>query len=106
MTIGVLALQGDFSLHAAALARCGAAAVEVRKPEQLADVDALVRQGVRAGRYRRVRVTHAAAVILGLLDGVALQLTFDPDAFTVGDAARFCEEALRRYLAAGPGRGR
>ena len=45
MTIGVLALQGDFSLHAAALARCGAAAVEVRKPEQLADVDALVMPG-------------------------------------------------------------
>jgi hypothetical protein len=43
---------------------------------------------------------------IALPAGVALQLTFDPDVFTVGDAARFCEEALRRYLAAGPGRGR
>lgn len=43
--IGVLALQGDFSLHAAALARCGATAVEVRKPEQLAGLDGLIMPG-------------------------------------------------------------
>jgi 5'-phosphate synthase pdxT subunit len=45
MKIGVLALQGDFSLHAAALARCGVEAVEIRKPEQLADVDGLIIPG-------------------------------------------------------------
>jgi 5'-phosphate synthase pdxT subunit len=45
MRIGVLALQGDFALHARALARCGAEVVEVRKPEQLADVDGLVIPG-------------------------------------------------------------
>ena len=67
MRIGVLALQGDFALHARSLERCGgrtsggpAAAssagageasrgaievVEVRKPEQLGDVDALVIPG-------------------------------------------------------------
>ena len=45
MKIGVLALQGDFSLHAKALARCGVEAVEVRKPEQLADVDGLIIPG-------------------------------------------------------------
>lgn len=43
--IGVLALQGDFALHARALARCGVDAVEVRKPEQLAEVDGLVIPG-------------------------------------------------------------
>jgi 5'-phosphate synthase pdxT subunit len=43
--IGVLALQGDFSRHAAALARCGVEAVEIRKPEQLADVDGLIMPG-------------------------------------------------------------
>jgi AcrR family transcriptional regulator len=67
-------------------------------------IGALVHQGIRVGRYRRVNVTHAAAVVLGLLDGVSLQLTFDPTAFTVTEAARFCEEALQRYLEAGPGR--
>jgi 5'-phosphate synthase pdxT subunit len=43
--IGVLALQGDFALHAAALARCGAEAVEVRKPEQLDGLDGLIMPG-------------------------------------------------------------
>jgi 5'-phosphate synthase pdxT subunit len=43
--IGVLALQGDFALHARALARCGAEAVEVRKPEQLTDLDGLIIPG-------------------------------------------------------------
>src|SRR6266403_4902877 len=45
MRIGVLALQGDFDRHAKALARCGVEAVEVRKPEQLADVDGLIIPG-------------------------------------------------------------
>jgi pyridoxal 5'-phosphate synthase pdxT subunit len=45
MTIGVLALQGDFALHIRALQRCGADAVEIRKPEQLAAVDGLVIPG-------------------------------------------------------------
>ena len=58
-----------------------------------------VAEAVRAGRFRRVRPVEAAAVILGLLDGVSLQLTFDPNAFSVVTAARFCEDALHRYLA-------
>src|SRR5712691_5598979 len=58
-----------------------------------------VAEAIRAGRFRRVRPTEAAAVILGLLDGVSLQLTFDPRAFSVATAARFCEDALHRYLA-------
>ena len=45
MTIGVLALQGDFALHVAALRRCGVEVSEIRKPEQLAGVDALVIPG-------------------------------------------------------------
>ncbi len=45
MTIGVLALQGDFARHAAALARCGVRAAEVRKPAELDDVDGLIMPG-------------------------------------------------------------
>jgi 5'-phosphate synthase pdxT subunit len=45
MTIGVLALQGDFGLHVAALWRCGVEVVEVRKPEELDGVDGLVIPG-------------------------------------------------------------
>ena len=45
MKVGVLALQGDFALHTAALARVGAEAVEVRKPGQLDGVGGLVIPG-------------------------------------------------------------
>lgn len=45
MRIGVLALQGDFALHERALRRCGVETVQVRKPEELADVDGLVVPG-------------------------------------------------------------
>jgi 5'-phosphate synthase pdxT subunit len=43
--IGVLAIQGDFDAHAAALREAGAEAVLVRKPEELAEVDGLVIPG-------------------------------------------------------------
>jgi len=45
MRIGVLALQGDFALHAGALARCGVESVEVRKPDALEAVDGLIIPG-------------------------------------------------------------
>lgn len=45
MRIGVLALQGDFALHARALGRCGAEAVEIRKPAELEGVDGLIIPG-------------------------------------------------------------
>jgi 5'-phosphate synthase pdxT subunit len=43
--VGVLALQGDFAAHGAALKRAGAAAVYVREREQLSDLDGLVIPG-------------------------------------------------------------
>jgi pyridoxal 5'-phosphate synthase pdxT subunit len=45
MKIGILAVQGDFREHAAMLRRLGAEPVEVRKPEQLDEVDGLVIPG-------------------------------------------------------------
>ena len=45
MKVGLLALQGAIGLHADALRRLDATPVEVRTPEQLADVDALVIPG-------------------------------------------------------------
>lgn len=43
--IGVLALQGDFALHAAALGRLGVPAVEVRKPDELGEIGGLIIPG-------------------------------------------------------------
>jgi 5'-phosphate synthase pdxT subunit len=45
MRIGVLAVQGNFREHAAMLGRLGAEVVEVRKPEQLDELDGLVIPG-------------------------------------------------------------
>lgn len=44
-TVGVLALQGAFLEHIKLLAEIGVAAVEVRKPEELSGVDALIIPG-------------------------------------------------------------
>ena len=43
--IGVLAIQGDYAAHAAALEEAGAIPVEVRKPEQLDGLDGLILPG-------------------------------------------------------------
>ncbi len=45
VTVGVLGVQGDFAAHRRALERLGAATVAVRKPAQLAALDALVLPG-------------------------------------------------------------
>lgn len=45
MTIGVLALQGDFREHIAALAKLGENAIEIRAVEQLEQVAALIIPG-------------------------------------------------------------
>ena len=45
MKVGVLALQGDFREHALALETAGAEPVEVRRPEHLAGIDAIVLPG-------------------------------------------------------------
>jgi 5'-phosphate synthase pdxT subunit len=50
VTIGVLALQGDFAEHLTALARLGIAAHEVRQPRDLAGIDGLIIPGGKAPR--------------------------------------------------------
>ncbi len=45
ITIGVLALQGDYEAHARAFANSGARTTLVRKPEELKDLDGLVLPG-------------------------------------------------------------
>lgn len=45
LTIGVLALQGDFDAHRCRLEELGAAVVLVRKPEQFDEIDGLIIPG-------------------------------------------------------------
>ncbi len=54
MTIGVLAVQGNFREHAAMLRGLGAEVVEVRKPEQLDGLDGLVIPGGESTTFMRL----------------------------------------------------
>jgi 5'-phosphate synthase pdxT subunit len=60
--VGVLALQGDVREHVALLDSVGAEAVEVRRPDQLDDIDALVIPGGESTTIGRL------ARLYGLLD--------------------------------------
>jgi pyridoxal 5'-phosphate synthase pdxT subunit len=52
--VGVLAVQGNFREHAAMLRDRGADVVEVRKPEQLRDLDGLVVPGGESTTFMRL----------------------------------------------------
>ena len=52
--VGVLAVQGNFREHVAMLRRLGVGAIEVRKPEQLADLDGLVVPGGESTTFMRL----------------------------------------------------
>jgi 5'-phosphate synthase pdxT subunit len=54
MKIGVLALQGAFAEHVNVLRHIGVDAVEVRLPEQVADLDGLVLPGGESTTMRRL----------------------------------------------------
>jgi 5'-phosphate synthase pdxT subunit len=54
MTIGVLALQGDFDAHRRRLEQLGAEVVLVKKPEQLDTIDGLVIPGGESGTFLKL----------------------------------------------------
>jgi 5'-phosphate synthase pdxT subunit len=54
MTIGVLALQGDFDAHRRRLEELGAKVLLIRKPEQLDEIDGLVIPGGESGTFLKL----------------------------------------------------
>jgi 5'-phosphate synthase pdxT subunit len=80
LRIGVLAVQGNFREHVIMLRRLGADAVEVRKPEQLEELDGLVVPGGEStaiGRLIRLygleeAIGRFAQPILGTCAGMIL----------------------------------
>jgi 5'-phosphate synthase pdxT subunit len=54
MTIGVLALQGDFDAHRRRLEELGAKVVLVKKPEQFEGIDGLVIPGGESGTFLKL----------------------------------------------------
>jgi 5'-phosphate synthase pdxT subunit len=78
--IGILAVQGNVREHAAVLRQLGADVVEIRKPEQLEDVDGLVLPGGEStaiGRLVRLygleaAIRRFARPVLGTCAGMIL----------------------------------
>jgi pyridoxal 5'-phosphate synthase pdxT subunit len=54
MTIGVLALQGDFDAHRRRLEELGAKVVLIKKPDQLDEIDGLVIPGGESGTFLKL----------------------------------------------------
>jgi pyridoxal 5'-phosphate synthase pdxT subunit len=54
MTIGVLALQGDFDAHRRRLEELGVEVVLVKKPEQLDEIDGLIIPGGESGTFLKL----------------------------------------------------
>ena len=64
MKIGALALQGDFREHLAVISRLGEDGIEVRTPDELACIDALIIPGGESTTIGRL------ATIYGLMDPI------------------------------------
>ncbi len=58
MTVGVLALQGDFREHRETLEAMGQSVVEIRKPAQLALIDALIIPGGESTTIARLILSN------------------------------------------------
>ena len=68
MQIGVLALQGAFAAHADCLTSIGVQSVEVRNPEQLSSVDALLMPGGESSTMSQLLESS------GLFDPIATRI--------------------------------
>jgi len=68
MQIGVLALQGAFAAHADCLTSIGVQSIEVRNPEQLSSVDALLMPGGESSTMSQLLESS------GLFDPIALRI--------------------------------
>src|SRR6186713_2913764 len=72
MTIGVLALQGNFREHAAMLRALGADVVEVRLPEQLDGLDGLVIPGGESTAIMRLMRLYGLEEAVRRFNGAVL----------------------------------
>jgi pyridoxal 5'-phosphate synthase pdxT subunit len=72
LRIGVLALQGAFKEHARALRKLGAEVVEVRLPEELGGLDALVIPGGESTTIMRLAALYGIDEAIRSFDGPIL----------------------------------
>ena len=74
MTIGVLAIQGDYEAHKARLEQLGAEVTLVRKPEQLGAIDGIVIPGGESSTFLNFLAEHG--FLEKLRDFVSTKPTF------------------------------
>lgn len=80
--IGVLAIQGDYAAHAQALSASGATPCEVRKPDQLSDLDGIILPGgesttvlkflEKSGFFEALKVFCSSKPVFGTCAGAIL----------------------------------
>lgn len=59
---------------------------------------AIVQQGIDAGKFRSMDASHAASVIIAMVDGISLQWLFDESTFVYDDLVKACEDAVMRFV--------
>ncbi len=91
MTIGALALQGDFREHLAMVRRLGAEGVEVRTPEELESVDALIIPGGESTAIGRL------ATIYGLIEPLRHRINDGMPVLGTCAGMIFLAAATKRY---------
>ena len=89
-----MALWGE-SLHDPALASINKAAYQRARKA----IGGIIEQGVRDGDFKPANVVDTSAMVLALIDGMSLQLTFDESLMTLTKAERLCEKILFQHIA-------
>lgn len=82
------------SLHHAPLTEINAALYDKMRHQ----LSSLLIHGMRQGVFRQVPVEQAAVVLVGLIDGMALQSIFDPQVLPLSTAVTACWETVEHYL--------
>jgi AcrR family transcriptional regulator len=89
-----MALWGE-SLHDPALASINKAAYQRARKA----IGGIIEQGVRDGDFKPANIVDTSAMVLALIDGMSLQLTFDKSLMTLTKAERLCEKILFQHIA-------
>ena len=89
-----MALWGE-SLHDPALASINKAAYQRARKA----IGGIIEQGVRDGDFKPANIVDTSAMVLALIDGMSLQLTFDKSLMTLAKAERLCEKILFQHIA-------
>jgi len=89
-----VALWGE-SLHDPALASINKAAYQRARKA----IGGIIEQGVRDGDFKPANIVDTSAMVLALIDGMSLQLTFDKSLMTLTRAERLCEKILFQHIA-------